>query len=127
MDDRPVVVNGVGNMAPPRDPRRALLGRLLTQRGHHPADEREAVAVGLFAAELERLSAPFDTDADPTHVTSSAIITGSRGVVLLRHKRLRIWVQPGGHLSPGEALSAGAMREAEEETGLVLAHPSGGP
>jgi 8-oxo-dGTP pyrophosphatase MutT (NUDIX family) len=127
MDDRLLVVNRVGNVAASPDPRPAILDRLLAERGAHPADEREAGALARFVTELGRLSAPFDTDADPVHVTSSAIITGPGGVVLLRHKRLGIWVQPGGHLEPGEALEDGALREAREETGLVLAHPAGGP
>ena len=31
---------------------------------------------------------PFDRDADPTHVTGSALVVGPRGVLLHRHKRL---------------------------------------
>ena len=52
-------------------------------------------------------------DADPVHVTGSAFIVGPRGIVLLRHRRLGIWVQPGGHIDPGEAPWEGARREAD--------------
>jgi 8-oxo-dGTP pyrophosphatase MutT (NUDIX family) len=31
-----------------------------------------------------------------------------------------IWITPGGGVEPGESLSAGAVREVYEETGLVL-------
>ena len=51
---------------------------------------------------LGRLQRPFDQDADPTHVTGSAVVLGKRGVLLHRHKRLGIWLQPGGHLEAGE-------------------------
>ncbi|GAC1653451.1 MAG: hypothetical protein NVS9B1_02720 [Candidatus Dormibacteraceae bacterium] len=70
---------------------------------------------------------PFDRDADPTHVTASAIITGVRGTILHRHRRLGIWLQPGGHLDPDEDPEAAALREAIEETGLQLRHPDTGP
>jgi 8-oxo-dGTP pyrophosphatase MutT (NUDIX family) len=55
-------------------------------------------------------------------VTGSAIVVGPRGVVLLRHKRLGFWLQPGGHIDPGESPWEAALREAAEETGLELAY-----
>jgi 8-oxo-dGTP pyrophosphatase MutT (NUDIX family) len=109
------------------DPRRAELERLLAERAADPVDEREATSVAAFRAALARLERPFDQDADPTHVTSSAIVIGPLGVLLHRHKRLGIWLQPGGHLEPGEDLAAGAVREVVEETGLTPRHPDGGP
>ena len=39
----------------------------------------------------------------PTHVTASGIVVGRRGTVLHRHKRLGIWMQPGGHIDAGES------------------------
>lgn len=45
---------------------------------------------------------------------------GARGVVLHLHKRLAIWLQPGGHVDAGEAPLAAALREATEETGLPV-------
>jgi len=109
------------------DPRLDQLERLLAARAGAPVDERERAAVAAFRAALPGLGRPFDQDADPTHVTSSAIVVGQAGVLLLRHRRLGIWVQPGGHLEPGEDLAAGAVREAAEETGLALDHPDGCP
>jgi len=112
---------------PPADPRRGELRRLLDARRAAPADRRERESLARFDAELARLDRPFDTDADPTHVTSSAIVVGPAGVVLLLHKRLGLWVQPGGHLDAGEDLATAALREAREETGLRLDHPESGP
>jgi 8-oxo-dGTP pyrophosphatase MutT (NUDIX family) len=45
---------------------------------------------------------------------------------LHRHKRLGLWLQPGGHLEPEETPWDAAAREAEEETGLQLAWASVG-
>ena len=59
--------------------------------------------------------------------------------MLLRHKRLGMWVQPGGHVDPGETPWDAALRETVEETGLAVrfhvdaprlvhvdVHPAGG-
>ncbi|MBV8960440.1 MAG: NUDIX domain-containing protein [Actinobacteria bacterium] len=92
-----------------------------------PVDDREARSQAEFLAALDRLDRPCDEHADPTHVTASAIVTGSRGVVLHRHKRMGIWLQPGGHIEPGETPEDAALREVYEETGLALGHPADGP
>jgi 8-oxo-dGTP pyrophosphatase MutT (NUDIX family) len=84
--------------------------------------------VGRLRSDLrsQRLERPFDEDEDPVHVTSSAIAVGPRGVVLHRHRRLRRWIQPGGHVEPGETPQAAVIRECLEETGLAVAHPAEG-
>lgn len=83
-----------------------------------PVDERERASIERFAVEVPRLSRPYDEDADPVHVTASAIVIGPRGTVLHLHKRLGLWLQPGGHIEPGETPAEAALREAREETGL---------
>ncbi|HUY22474.1 MAG TPA: NUDIX domain-containing protein [Acidimicrobiales bacterium] len=98
-----------------------------TVDAHRPADEREAEAIGQVAAALGILERPFDEHAAPEHLTGSAVVVGPRGTVLHMHKRLHRWLQPGGHIDVGEAPWEAALRESQEETGLVLAHPAGGP
>jgi 8-oxo-dGTP pyrophosphatase MutT (NUDIX family) len=88
-------------------------------------DERTARAKARLLAELDRLDDPFSEAADPVHVTSSAIVVGPRGTLLHRHKRLGLWLQPGGHIDPGEAPEDAALREVAEETGLGAEHPAG--
>ncbi len=85
-----------------------------------PVDARERDSIVSFVAALDRLDDPFDEHASPTHVTASAIVTGDAGVVLHLHKRLAIWLQPGGHIDRGEAPLEAAFREACEETGLPV-------
>jgi 8-oxo-dGTP pyrophosphatase MutT (NUDIX family) len=93
--------------------------------GRAPVDEREAAARLRILAEWERLADPLDQNLDPVHVTGSAIVVGPRGVLLHRHKRLGLWLQPGGHLDPGEMPWDAAVRETHEETGLALVADAG--
>jgi 8-oxo-dGTP pyrophosphatase MutT (NUDIX family) len=81
-------------------------------------DEREQVSVERFVEAFDQLSNPLSQESDPIHVTGSALVVGPRGVILLKHKRLGFWLQPGGHIDPGETPWAAALRETREETGL---------
>lgn len=97
-------------------------------RHHTPVSDREAASLAELGEALTHLEDPFDETADPCHVTASAIVVDGGGrTLLLRHKRLGIWVQPGGHVDGDELLHVAAMREAFEETGIPLAHPGGRP
>lgn len=83
--------------------------------------------VARFLELFDELESPFDQYADPIHVTGSAFVVGRRGVVLHRHRRLGRWLQPGGHLDPGESPWEAAVREAREETGLSVRPIDVGP
>lgn len=95
---------------------------------HEPRDATERWSLVRGRALLAWLRSPLDEHADPTHVTGSAIVLDpERRVLLHRHKRLGIWLQPGGHLEPDEAPPEAAVRETLEETGVEAAHPDGVP
>ncbi len=85
-----------------------------------PVDDREAQSIELFVEHLDALDDPFSQEAGLVHITGSGVIVGRRGVVMLRHKRLGLWLQPGGHLDPSETPWDAARRESEEETGLAV-------
>ena len=90
---------------------------------HASGSAREARSRRLVLALLDSMPRPFDRSAQPAHVTSSAVVVGPRGTLLHLHKRLRRWLQPGGHVDPGEAPWEAALRETREETGLDVRPP----
>jgi 8-oxo-dGTP pyrophosphatase MutT (NUDIX family) len=92
-----------------------------------PIDGREWRSRDHMLVALGRLRRPFDELADPTHLTASAVVLGPKGVLLHRHKRLGIWLQPGGHIDLDESPWEAARREATEETGVDLRWLSSSP
>ena len=54
------------------------------------------------------------------HLTGSALVVDATGerVVVLHHRKLDRWLQPGGHCDGDANLAAVALREASEETGI---------
>jgi len=93
-----------------------------TLDAHEPADAREAADLQEIVAFVARHPDPFDRRIREGHLTGSAIVVSTDGgrVLLLRHRKLRRWLQPGGHADPGEtAGETVALREAREETGIA--------
>ncbi|MFF8956751.1 NUDIX hydrolase [Streptomyces sp. NPDC014894] len=90
---------------------------VLTLKGY---DDQEELR-GLY---LDHLAAHPDgvwKACEAGHVTASAlVIDPERGQVLLTlHKKLKMWLQMGGHCEPGDTtLARAALREATEESGV---------
>jgi len=66
--------------------------------------------------------APFSrSQFHPGHLTASAFVLSPErdAVLLVFHRKLGIWVQPGGHVEPADLdLEAAARREVAEEVGV---------
>lgn len=107
------------------------------------AQARQQLALYLqrFPAEAQRLAAlraQLDEDTgDPLsranmrgHVTTSALVLDAslRHILLIHHRVIGRWLQPGGHYEPGQDLWGSALREVAEETGVteLHAHPAWG-
>lgn len=63
----------------------------------------------------------FNRDYLPGHITGSAWILNKKKthVLLVHHAKLNKWLQPGGHADGEEDVRSVAIREVQEETGLV--------
>ena len=62
----------------------------------------------------------FERGNPVAHFTGSAWLVSADGerVLLMHHRKLDRWLQPGGHADGERNLAAVALREAEEETGV---------
>ncbi len=59
---------------------------------------------------------------DPGHFTASGFVASPNGagVLLVHHQKIGKWLQPGGHIEPGDSsIEQATRREVEEETGLA--------
>ena len=104
---------------------RADAARLFTRlQGYRPATRTEQAHKTRMLNLLRNSGSPFNRLAfSPGHFTvSAAIVAPETGRIALIHNRhLNRWLQPGGHVEPGDAdTAATAVREAQEELGLVL-------
>ncbi|WP_416866665.1 MAG: NUDIX hydrolase [Imperialibacter sp.] len=73
-----------------------------------------------FVSLLQNFPGCFRRDLVSGHITGSAWVVSSAfdQVVLLHHKKLNRWLQPGGHSDGEEDVLKVAAKELEEETGL---------
>jgi 8-oxo-dGTP pyrophosphatase MutT (NUDIX family) len=97
------------------------LRTLLTQ--HAPACAQESAHRDRMLALLDSPGDPLSRDHfEPGHFTASGFVVSPDGksVLLILHRKLNRWLQPGGHVDPGDAdLFDAACREVAEETGLT--------
>lgn len=94
--------------------------------GDDLAEKSRELVLGL----LRHTPEPFSRHQfTPGHITSTACVLhpDRRRFLIIHHKRLDRWLFPGGHVEPDDGtVWASARREAEEETGILLA-PSDEP
>ena len=95
---------------------------------HVPLDTEEARDLERIRDFVRRHADPFDRRIAEGHLTGSALVVSAGGdrVLLVHHRKLDRWLQPGGHADPGETSGETvALREAREETGIegLALHP----
>jgi 8-oxo-dGTP pyrophosphatase MutT (NUDIX family) len=97
--------------------RARLLAELAT---YVPVDAREREMVERVRAFVAVHEDCFERTQLTGHVTGSAWIVDRAGIaaLLLHHRKLGKWLQPGGHADGDPDVRAVALREAVEETGL---------
>lgn len=90
-------------------------------RQYNPIDPHERTMWLSTLAFVEEQPNCFDRSLSIGHVTGSAwIVSPDRSrVVLIHHRKLDRWFQPGGHADGNPDIRAVAMQEAREETGLT--------
>ncbi len=75
---------------------------------------------------IEKNEDCFYRELHPAHVTGSAWVVSPdrQRVLMMHHKKHDQWFQPGGHADGDSDILRVALKEAEEETGLDVAHIS---
>jgi 8-oxo-dGTP pyrophosphatase MutT (NUDIX family) len=110
------------SVSAPEDPRTALAA-LEQDLAHHPcADEKEARDLAFVRAFLREHPDDAHLRSQPLgHLTGSGFVLDAdlRHLLLLHHRKLGRWLQPGGHGEGEMDLRLVALREIEEETGIL--------
>ena len=101
--------------APSRNP--ALAAAFVDYGRRYP---EEAGTAALFRELLDDPADPFVRERLAGHFTASAFVVSADGMrtLLTHHRKLGLWLQPGGHADGDQDLARVALRETEEETGL---------
>ena len=97
-------------------------GTLSTALSHYAGSgEREGDSVVLFRQFFDSDSEAFMRSHPVGHFTGSAWLVSADGerVLLTHHRKLDRWLQLGGHADGDRDLANVALREAEEESGLI--------
>lgn len=102
--------------------REELLEQLMRYReGHPPEGDR----VDQFVDFVKQHPECFERHLRSGHITASAWIVDATGTrtLLTHHRKLNLWLQPGGHADGNANLLEVALQEGVEETGLRELEP----
>jgi 8-oxo-dGTP pyrophosphatase MutT (NUDIX family) len=88
---------------------------------HQPFDDQEREMTAATIAFVKANPNCFERSLTIGHVTGSAWIVDEthENVLLMHHRKLNRWFQPGGHADGEADILKVAMKEAQEETGLT--------
>ena len=99
--------------------RQPLLDMLQQYVSHHPEEAKVAERIRQLVAATPDC---FERHHRPGHITASAWVLSPdlQHCVLIHHRKLCRWLQPGGHADGETDVVAVARREVQEETGLLV-------
>jgi 8-oxo-dGTP pyrophosphatase MutT (NUDIX family) len=88
----------------------------------------EAATAAQFETFLHTHADAFERSNTTGHFTGSCWLVSAEGtrVLLMHHRKLDRWLQPGGHADGDTDLARVALREAQEETGVAGLRVEGG-
>lgn len=92
----------------------------LQLRNYLRLHDEEAAGLSGLAEQLAQDTDIFARSNMQGHITTSALVydEGADRLLMIHHRVLDRWLQPGGHHEGLEALQASAAREVKEETGV---------
>lgn len=95
---------------------------------HKPFNMAEEKNRQRFIALIRNQKHPFNRHATPKHFTATAFIVNAAmtHTLLIKHKKLGVWINPGGHCDDLESVHETALMEVLEETGLKKLKPISG-
>lgn len=104
-------------MQDPSNAERAFAAALRAYREQWPG---ESACVEQFLELVQAPGNPYVRERLAGHLTASSLVVSADGVrtLLTHHRKLGLWLQPGGHADGDTDLARVALREAQEETGL---------
>lgn len=84
-----------------------------------PLDNQEEKHIRAMLEYLRSDANHFSRHEMRGHFTASIMLTQDESTLLLFHKKLQKWLQPGGHMDPSEFPVDTALREMNEEIGIA--------
>lgn len=87
---------------------------------HTPFDAEEEGHKQTIIKLFDQTDIPFSREALAGHITGSAFVVNKSfdKCFMILHKKLGLWLQPGGHCDGDPDVGMTALRETEEEAGL---------
>lgn len=101
-------------------------GRLIHEEELRPADSPQAQCVALSRQRdgdkwrIRAADSPQAQCSALSHFTATGFVFNAREEVLLvKHRKLGVWLPPGGHVEENELPDDAVLREIREETGVT--------
>ena len=88
---------------------------------YFPLDQEECIAKKRMLAFIKQYPNCFERSLEVGHITASAWLLNKdeSKVLLMHHAKLQLWVQLGGHCDGESDVLAVAIKEAQEESGIL--------